>query len=93
MIDKMMALRSILEKGTDAELLREMIDFAAERLMELEVAALTGAGHGEHSPDRLVQRKGYRDCDWQTRAGGHLAPGLHQSADRRCVVSASPPPY
>jgi transposase-like protein len=37
--------------------------------MELEVAELTGAGHGERSPDRLVQRNGYRDRDWQTRVG------------------------
>ena len=34
MVDEMMALRSMLEKGTDADLLREMIGFAARRLME-----------------------------------------------------------
>jgi len=69
MTTEMMALRSLLEKGTDADVLREMIGFAAERLMELDVQALTGAGHGERSPERRVQRNGYRDRDWETRAG------------------------
>ncbi|MBP2292469.1 IS256 family transposase [Azospirillum rugosum] len=69
MTEEMMTLRSMLEKGTDADVLREMIGFAAERLMELEVQALTGAGHGERAPGRLVQRNGYRERDWETRAG------------------------
>jgi putative transposase len=48
------ALRDLLAKGTDPSFLRGMIGFAAERLMELEVGALTGAAHGERSPERLA---------------------------------------
>jgi transposase-like protein len=69
MTDDKIALRELLEKGSDAGFLREMIGFAAQRLMELEVGEVTGAGHGERSPERLVQRNGYRDRVWQTRAG------------------------
>jgi hypothetical protein len=56
MTDDSIALRELLEKSADADLLREMIGFAAERLMALEVRGRTGAGYGERAPNRLTQR-------------------------------------
>jgi len=69
MTDEMMNLRTLLEKSSDADLLREMIGFTAQRLMELEVESKTGAAYGEKSTERLAQRNGYRDRLWETRAG------------------------
>jgi putative transposase len=69
MTDDMMTLRTLLEKSSDTDLLREMIGFTAQRLMALEVDGLTGAAPGERSPERINQRNGYRDRVWETRAG------------------------
>ena len=69
MTDTKIALRALLEKGSDATFLREMIGFAAEHLMQLETKTLCGAAPGERSLDRVDQRNGYRDRDWETRAG------------------------
>jgi len=61
MTDDMTNLRARGESA-DANLLREMIDFAAERAFEMEVGAATGAAVGEKSPLRTAPRNGDRDC-------------------------------
>jgi putative transposase len=69
MTDDRMALIELVEKQADGDLVREMLAFAAERIMEAEVEARTGAAKGARTPMREVQRNGYRDRDWDTRAG------------------------
>jgi putative transposase len=64
-----MALAELAEKGADADLLRDMIEYVAQRLMDLDVENLCAAAYGERSPERANSRNGYRDRLWQTRAG------------------------
>jgi putative transposase len=69
MTDDRMALLELIEKRADADLVREMLAFAAERLMELEVESRTGVPAGARSPERLNHRNGYRERAWDTRVG------------------------
>ena len=69
MTAEIMNLQTLLEKTSDPDFLREMISFTAQRLMALEVETLTGAEPGARTADRLNHRNGYRDRDWETRAG------------------------
>ncbi len=69
MTDDRMALKALLEKASDSELLAEMIGFVANRLMALDIDGLCGAGSHQRSDDRSNYRNGYRDRAWQTRAG------------------------
>ena len=62
-------LTELLEKGSDADLLREMMSFVVERMMDLDVESLTGAGYGERSDGRINQRNGYRERPWHTTIG------------------------
>jgi putative transposase len=57
MTGEMMNLKGLVEKAPDADVLREMISFAASRLMELEVSALTGAPYGEKDPECACARR------------------------------------
>ena len=63
------ALADLVEKGTDSDLLRDMIQYVAQRLMELDTEGLCAAAYGERNAERTNSRNGYRERLWQTRAG------------------------
>jgi putative transposase len=64
MTDEKMALFELIEQRADVDFIREMLAFAADRLMGFEVKAATGAPLGAKSADRLAQRNGYRERSW-----------------------------
>lgn len=57
------------EKGADTDLLREMIQYVAQRMMDMDVEGVCSAAYAERSPERLNSRNGYRERLWETRAG------------------------
>ncbi|OQC03719.1 MAG: Transposase, Mutator family [Alphaproteobacteria bacterium ADurb.Bin100] len=69
MTNATIALTELAEKGADIDVLRQMVQFMAQRLMELDVEARCGAGYDEKNPERVNSRNGYRERAWDTRAG------------------------
>ena len=63
------ALAELAEKGADGDLLRDMIQYVAQRMMELDTEGLCAAAYGERNPERANSRNGYRERLWQTRGG------------------------
>jgi transposase-like protein len=53
----------------EPDLLRQMVKTMAEALMSAEADAMCGASYGERSDERINSRNGYRERDWDTRAG------------------------
>jgi putative transposase len=63
------ALAELTAKGAEADLLQGMIQFVAQRMMDMDAESLCAAAYGERSPERLNSRNGYRERLWETRAG------------------------
>ena len=69
MTNHSIALAELVEKGGDVDLVREMLHFIAERMMEADVEGRCGAPYGDREMPRQNSRNGYRDRLWETRAG------------------------
>ena len=69
MTEPMIDLPALIAKSDDTDFLKELIEDATRRLMDIEVSAVCGASHGERTSLRENQRNGYRERAWETRAG------------------------
>ena len=63
------ALSELAAKGADADFIKQTLQFALQRLMEMDVEALCKAAYGERSEERVNSRNGYRERALETRAG------------------------
>src|SRR5437762_1798191 len=57
------------EQQGDVDFLREGVRVLSQALMEVEVSQQLGAERYERSPERMGQRNGYREREWDTRVG------------------------
>jgi putative transposase len=82
MTSSTIAVAERAEKGADIDVLRQMVLFMAQRLMEFDVEGRCGAGYDEKTPERVKSRSVYRERTWDPRAGsGELEiPKLRQGS-------------
>jgi len=70
-------------EAADPDVLRAMVKTFADALMSAEADGICGAPYGQRSDERVNSRNGYRQREWDTRAGteavaicGRLRMGL-----------------
>ncbi|UTY57395.1 transposase [Massilia sp. erpn] len=80
------AFSELAEKGADANFIRQTLQHALQRLMEMNAEALCQAAYGERTDERINSRNGYRDRAYETRAGkvGLKIPKPRLLAKRHC---------
>ena len=66
MTNDRMQLSELIEKAGADDFVREMLNFVAQRMMELDVEGRCGAGHSERSEERSNMGNCYRDRPWET---------------------------
>src|SRR5680860_1398001 len=67
-IDLSTIMSEHLERA-EPDLLRSLLNTFVEALMGAEADAICGAPYGARSHERTNSRNGYRDREWDTRAG------------------------
>ena len=88
------ALTELAKKGGDADRLRDMIQFVAQRLMDMDVESLSAAFYGERRPERPNHRNSYLGALQRRQEAVALlalrmreGPGERSIPSRRCSRS------
>ncbi|NWG74130.1 MAG: hypothetical protein HXY24_05925 [Rubrivivax sp.] len=84
-----MALAELAEKGADVDVLREMVQFMAEQLMELQMQARCGADYDEKAPGacRSVRLRAVDLACEPERKALSLNTDPWSAAARRCLAA------
>ncbi len=93
-------LLNAIDAGDGTDLIRDLVRWLVQELIEAEAAAAIGAGHYERTGERLTHRNGHRLRVWSTKAGAalpvngepprHDPQGAHR--DGRCGAPVDLPP-
>ena len=67
-IDRLL-LQDLLDKGSDADLLKQIMQSTLNAMMDIDVENRTGAAYGERSDARANSRNGYRQRPYDTTVG------------------------
>lgn len=67
-LESLELIRNHLE-GDGGDLTQKLVKAMAQKLMSAEVDAICGAEYGTRSEERSNRRNGYREREWDTRAG------------------------
>ena len=96
-----LSLAELIEKGPDRDPLRDMLQFMCQRMMKSPVERRCNAALGARKPgERKTRRDGYRDREWETRAGTISQSAVDSASALRpagagaqvAAMSTHPPP-
>ena len=85
MAEDRIALSELVAKYADADLFRELGQYALQRLMEMEAGQIVGAGHHERTDERTTHRNGYRDLRLETPLGAVVQEAYVKGVSTRKV--------
>jgi hypothetical protein len=85
-------MAELADKGPCVDMLRQMVQFMAQRLMDMDVESLCGAGCDEKRAERLNSRNGFlgaTSCCGSARAPYLARPSTSRRITRRSAMASA----